>query len=580
MSKKKKKRKRTAGGKRRTATHTLPVADQTYDQAVHNFNRGNAKRAVDLCRETLANNPRHGPSHDLLAALVFRSGEYEAALNHANQAVLSDPTSVNFLSTLAQIQTKLRLLPQAIASLQTALQLQPQSVDLLNYLAAAQSASGQHGQALKTCVEALSLAPQNVDSLILFGDVLYEMGQPQDALKNYQAALNIEPDNPILHFACGKVQQGLRDYESARQSLQNATDLKPDFVLPLVLLARQDKGVPGDQRIARLENLQQQDNLALNDQIHVNFGLGKLYEDCGDYDRAFACYSTGNLLRGKIKPIGDALSSFEQELDVYHRVCDQNYFDERQSFGNPTELPIFVIGMPRSGTTLVERILDSHPAIHGAGELRHVAEMAAGLFSQTPTDQWSDIMTTLAATQVGSASATYCRHLQSLSPAAKRIVDKLPGNFRHLWLISLLFPQAKVIHCRRDPLDTCLSCFCTDFEMAHGYSCDLSALGRMYLLYEKLMAHWQSTVPVPILDLDYEDLVTNQETVSRSLVEFTGLPWDQACLEFHQHGSSQAIRTASNVQVGRKIYSSSVGRWRRFEKHLQPLQASLGLLSV
>ncbi len=239
-----------------------------------------------------------------------------------------------------------------------------------------------------------------------------------------------------------------------------------------------------------------------------------------------------------------------------------------------SKTPVFILGMPRSGTSLVEQILASHPQVHGAGELNNIMRLESGMPDLVGGGKrFPDGLNKLTQEHVDELASHYLEHLAELSPDALRVTDKMPNNFLHLGTIQLLFPDARIIHCMRDPLDTCLSCYFQNFFAQHPYTNDLGHLGAYYNGYERLMAHWKQTLDLPIFDIRYEDLVENQETKSREMIEFIGLEWDEACLKFHEN--KRIGRTASYDQVRQPIYKGSVARWRNYESHLEPLRKAL-----
>jgi hypothetical protein len=234
--------------------------------------------------------------------------------------------------------------------------------------------------------------------------------------------------------------------------------------------------------------------------------------------------------------------------------------------------------MPRSGTTLVEQILASHPEGAGAGELPDVIGMATGLPRVLGVPEaYPECVADLDRAALDRLAEGYLKRVQGRFPDARRVVDKMPQNFLHLGLIALLFPKARVVHCVRDPLDTCLSCYTTAFAVPHDYARDLGHLGRYYRAYARLMQHWRRVFEAldrPLLELPYEDVVADLEGRTRTLLAFVGLPWDERCLRFHE--TRRDVGTASYDQVRRPIYNTSIGRWKRFERHLGPLKAALG----
>ncbi len=304
--------------------------------------------------------------------------------------------------------------------------------------------------------------------------------------------------------------------------------------------------------------------------MEAGFALGKLLDDADRFDEAFPCFVQANALLKQLPAAAD--EAFDG--DKLRRTVDQliqgftpRFFAARRQWVAASELPVFIVGMPRSGTTLVEQIAASHPAVFGAGELRDIGGIARTLAAdeagRLTAKSWD-------AQAIARASAAHLEQLRSLGGAAVRVTDKMPGNVFHLGLIATLFPQARVIFCRRDARDTCLSCYFQRF--AHNrlrFTFDLADCGRQYLETERLTAHWLKTLPLPMLELHYEELIADQEGQSRRLIDFLGLPWDPVCLEFHR--TQRAVVTASVWQVRQPIYNRSVGRWRHYERHLGPL---------
>jgi hypothetical protein len=239
-----------------------------------------------------------------------------------------------------------------------------------------------------------------------------------------------------------------------------------------------------------------------------------------------------------------------------------------------SDRPIFIVGMVRSGTSLVEQILASHPAVYGAGELPDVTEITRALPGLLGTDdRYPEFLPILNQEAVDSMACRYLDRLNQIAPGAMRVTDKMPGNFMYLGLIELLFPGARIIHCMRDPVDTCLSAYFQDFSNNHPYAYDLSNLGAFYRGYLKLMAHWRKVLHLPLLEVRYEDLVADQERISRTLIEFCGLEWDSRCMQFHD--SRRFVETASHDQVNRPLCHHSIARWKNYERHLAPLLAEL-----
>ena len=250
------------------------------------------------------------------------------------------------------------------------------------------------------------------------------------------------------------------------------------------------------------------------------------------------------------------------------------FFEKEQTYGNHSDLPVFVVGMPRSGTTLVEQIVSSHPQVSSAGELENfneIVEKLPGLLDGTIP--YPQCLLQLSSNAAGHLADTYLTHLQHFSRDAARITDKMPQNYLHLGLIALLLPKACIIHCQRDAMDVCLSCYFQSFKNPLPVTYDLADLGFYYRQYEKMMAHWRSVLPLQMLEVEYEKLVENKEEVSRQIIAFCGLAWDEKCLAFYEN--TLPVKAASKWQVRQPICATSVGRWRNYAKYLDPLKAEL-----
>ena len=303
------------------------------------------------------------------------------------------------------------------------------------------------------------------------------------------------------------------------------------------------------------------------------FTAAELLDRAGRYDEAFSLVAKGNgLYRGA--PYDPAA----YEHLTYPQI---EYFTRERIRSMPkatlrSDKPVFIVGMPRSGTSLVEQILASHPAVYGAGELDFIHHVWVGTLEMLRSnfDQYPKCLDKLTTEQVEGMADVYLAPLVAMKPDATRITDKMPLNFLHLGLIASLFPSARIIHCMRDPMDTCLSCFMTHFNYPQPFKHDLAHLGHFYRLYEKLMAHWKGVIDLPMLEVSYEEVVANPEAQSRRMVEFLDLTWDDRCLTFHQ--TKRPCATASVMQVREPVYNTSVGRWRHYERHLGRLESALG----
>jgi tetratricopeptide (TPR) repeat protein len=460
---------------------------------------------------------------------------------------------------------------------------------------------GQWGAARDHFVEAIRLEPDCADYYFNAGICCWSDGLVREAGEFLQAAARIKPTLGAAQAWLGEwyLSQGM--IEAALEATARAIELEPRN--PEIMRARAWVLAAGDPdaaweivlklvawtpmtaSLARLYGLlagrfgQRAEALGAVERLlkagvgpgdaSLYFTAAELLDRVGRYDEAFLMAAKGNgLYRG---------AAYDPAAFEHLTYSQIEYFTRERIGSMPkatvrSDKPVFIVGMPRSGTSLVEQILASHPAVHGAGELDFVHHIWVGMLDMLRSNfgQYPKCLDKLTTEQVDGMAEVYLAPLVAMRPEATRITDKMPLNFLHLGLIASLFPSARIIHCVRDPMDTCLSCFMTYFNYPQPFKHDLAHLGHFYRLYEKLMAHWKSVIDLPMLEVSYEEVVANPEAQSRRMVEFLDLPWDERCLSFHQ--TKRPCATASVMQVRRRVYNSSVGRWRKYEKHLGPLK--------
>jgi len=306
--------------------------------------------------------------------------------------------------------------------------------------------------------------------------------------------------------------------------------------------------------------------------MHLGFGLAKAHEDLGHYEKSFAYLLEANTL--KRRSFKFDMEDAERRFRHLTELFEPSLYARLQGSGSPDQTPIFIVGMPRSGTTLVEQILSSHPQVQGAGELPWLKEIIENAFGAIDDDAFYDRVREADIETFSRIGAGYAGRLRERSDGAAFVTDKMPFNFQFVGMINLVLPKAKIVHCRRDPLDTCLSIFKNYFSEGNHFAYDMGELGRFYNLYRGVMAHWETVLPGRVFDIGYEDLVSDQETGSRALLEYCGLEWDDACLAFHK--TDRTVVTNSSAQVRKPIYRDSVRSWKRYEDQLAPLIEALG----
>ena len=431
------------------------------------------------------------------------------------------------------------------------------------------------GEAVTAAGQALALNPDNHDACNLMGRAAYERGELGEALAHFRRALALKPDLADALNNMGNVLKELGKLAQAHEAYCKALRLEPDMTGAYVNLADAKTFAPGDAHLAAMESLVAKSKLSQRDRMQLDFALGKAYADLKDYRRSFSHFSAGNAAkRATISYDEQAAASLFERIEA---VFSRELLAAKAGGGHACAVPIFIVGMPRSGTSLVEQILASHPAVHGGGELPTLDDVicsARGSDAAVPT--YPEFVAALDGRALRRIGEHYSDLIGKLCRAATRITDKMPSNFLFAGLIHLALPQACIIHTIRDPLDTCVSCFSKLFTAEQDYSYDLGELGRYYRRYRALMAHWRRVLPQGrMLEVRYEDLVADLGREARRIVTHCGLPWDARCLSFHQ--TERPVRTASAAQIRQPIYTSAVGRWRFYEQDLGPLFNALGL---
>ena len=511
------------------------------------FQAGRIQEAADAYQSALEIQPERAATHYNLGNALVRLGQLDDALDAFERAVQLRPHFPRALNSLGNTFQRLGRTDEAIHAYRKALALEPDEADACNNLANALKDAGRFEEALALYDRAISAhRPRRDLALANKALLLMETGATAGARNAVREALAVNPDSvPAWHI------QAL---------LKTFTADDPDLNALARLLERADEL-----------------RMSAEERIRLHMALGKAQLDAGDPDRAFACFREGNRLKR-------ATVHYDAVLTGERMAALRNTFTAEllQRFsgsgaGHPSQAPVFVLGMPRSGTSLVEQILASHPDVQGAGELRTLRQLVPGI-SALDGDPCPPLYPALLAryspmdlTRLGDE---YVGRVCDPYPNKQRVVDKMPLNFLYAGLIHLILPNARIIHCRRDPADTCLSCYMRAFTGDVGFAYDLRELGHYYGQYAALMDHWRALLPADrYLEVRYEEVVADLEFAARRMVEFCGLPWNAACLAFHQ--TDRPVRTASATEVRQPIYRTSVGRWRPYAGHLAELLAAL-----
>jgi tetratricopeptide (TPR) repeat protein len=490
--------------------------------------------AADSYREALRLDPRNAAAHNNLGVTLCALGEYSAARQHFREAIGINERYPDAQFNLGSLLRSQGRFLESEQPLRRALKLRPRFTDAQVSLSASLFNLGRLTEARQLLESAISVAPRHLQALQAMGQLLAREGRFVEAESWFKRALEV--DQNASHAWVGLA--ALR-----RMSPADSAWLK------------------GAERCA-------ESGLAPLIEANVRYAIGKYCDEVGEYGRAFRSYQRANEL---VKTGAEAYDTGARTrfADSLIQAYPHDVLARRRSGASDSALPVFVVGMPRSGTTLIEQIVASHPAAKAAGELEFwgltVRKHAPNVQHEPPGEA-----------TCRRVAEKYLRILKGHSTDAVRVVDKSPFNSDYLGIIHSVFPKARVLYVRRDPIDTCLSCYFQDFPPTLNFTLDLSDLAHYYREHRRLMEHWRAALPAgTLLDVPYEELIADQEGWTRKIVEFLGLPWDERCLNFHS--TERNVLTASYWQVRQKLYKSSIGRWRNYEKFIGPLLALSGL---
>ncbi len=577
----------------------MPAAPTPFDHAMSLYDQGKNAEAEQACLALLKEDTQNVPAMRLLATISRNSDKPEQAVQLLTFAMKLDPTNPGLAGEMGASLILANRPEDATKLLEVLVETMPDSPIAhfwMGHCYLAQFYGNKAAHHFKTSYE---LDPLNDEILRMIGIALLTSGRGRDAepwLRQYlkdhpdlsgayvnlsialqqqvrleesteldRKALELDPDNTAAIAALGRHYRTYGRYDDAFALIRGALKrLGPQPSLAAIFAFLCDKEELAEEGIEVIKQSLQIETTLPQGKLGLYFGLGRLYERTKQYDKAWEAYAKGNT---HYAPIYNPQQIETMTVDL------QNTFNAwslsvMPKATIPTDRPIFIVGMTRSGTTLTEQILSSHPDCFGAGELLIISELGREL-GRRLGGTWPTSLNDLTPELANEFSERYLEHLNALEPTAKRVVDKLPFNFHFIGLISVLFPQAHVIHCIRNPLDVCVSNFGTPLSPRNSWRPRLDTLAHVYNEYRQIMNHWRAEATIPILDVVYEDTITDVEKQARRIIDFVGLDWDPRCLEFYKH--SRAVTTASTDQVRKPIYSSSKARWKRFEKHLGPL---------
>jgi tetratricopeptide (TPR) repeat protein len=571
---------------------------------------GQPEQALTHFRRAVELDPKFAPARTNLGLLLLDSGQAEEALEHCREAARLQPNLAAlhhnlgnvlramewFVEARAAYLEALRLDPElalarahlglvlqtdgelgnALPWLKQAVELEPGNATFWEYLAELHGEMEEPAQSLPCWERVVALAPADARAHLALGWALQDEGRFAEAGGHYRTAAQLQPGFATAQLNLGGLQEELGDLAAAEASFRAALQLQPAFALPHARIATLLRGKLPAEDLAALEQRLTDEQLGPGPRARLLFALAHALDARGDYARAADCLRQANALTLELDKGRREYSPADHErfVDGLVRTFDRDFFARLAGAGSESRRPVFVVGLPRSGTTLTEQVLASHSRVHGAGELRLARESFEALPAVLGrSDPPRDCLPYLDPPALRRLAEQHLAGLQVIDGGrCERIVDKMPDNYLYLGLLAVMFPRAVFIHCRRDLRDVAVSCWMTDFRSIR-WANDPKHLASRFQQYRRIMDHWQAVLPLPVHEVAYEETVSDLEGVARRLVAACGLDWEPACLEFHR--TQRPVRTASVVQVRQPVYRQSVGRWKNYESALAELFASL-----
>lgn len=528
---------------------------------------GEAQRACEAYQGALALDPDNAAAHNNLACVLSELGRFESSLDHARRAVARDPGQLGAYVYAAIAEANLDRKDAALAWLDAALATSPTSVRVMIERAELLRVLDRAEEGLEICRQAIELEPDNAKAHNSLGLLHQTLGCDEEALAAFDHAIRLTPQPARAYANKAIVLLELGRREAALASLDLALAADPALAAAWFIRSDLKTFTPADPDITAMEHILAQGPQPQHERTLLHFALGKAYLDTRDAAKAFGHLGRGGRLK-RATLAYDAERAREQMAAIAD-AFPAELFARSRGAGDSSQTPIFIVGIPRSGGTLIEQILASHPQIQAGGEARHIEALIGQLGEAYPGG-----VSALPHDRIAALGSDYLA-MAAPRPGAARITDKAANHFLHLGLIHLALPGARIIHCRRDPIDTCLSCYSKLFASGQEFSYDLAELGGYHRLYAGLMDHWRKTLAADrFIEVDYEAVVDDLEAQARRMIAFCGLDWDDACLRFYE--TDRPIRTASLNHVRKTLYRTSLGRWTSFRDQLGPLLAALG----
>ncbi|HEX5764743.1 MAG TPA: sulfotransferase [Woeseiaceae bacterium] len=509
------------------------------------------------------------------AANYLRQGRLAQAERITREVLKKDPLDVVAIRMLAHVGLRVGQFDDAINLLERCLELAPGFHLARQNYAMALARRQRFADALSEIEQLLAAEPNNPNYLLMKGNFLVQSGQHRIALKLYETFLEDYPSQAGAHLNYGHTLKTVGRLEDSIRAYRRSIDLRPTSGEAYWSLATLKTCRFADEDILRMRSQIAPEDGDADDQAHLAFALGKALEDRHQFDESFSFYEMGNMIRGKQHRHDPRANIYNTARQI--KVLTDEFFRARRGWGSPAPDPIFIVGLPRAGSTLLEQILASHSQVDGTTELPDIIAMSRKLGNKSrrnPVSDYPEMLTDLSSARVRQLGEDYLASTRVQRRGAPFFIDKMPNNFQHIGLIHLILPHAKIVDARRHPMAGCFSCYKQLFAHGQAFTYDLAHLGYYYRDYLKVMDHWDEVLPGRVHRVQYEKMVADNESEIRRLLEYCGLEFEEQCLRFHE--TERAVRTPSSEQVRKPIYREGLEQWRNYEKHLEPLKKALG----
>ncbi|WP_318012273.1 tetratricopeptide repeat-containing sulfotransferase family protein [Mesorhizobium sp. CA4] len=529
---------------------------------------GRRQEAEALYRQVLGQQPNHAAALHFLGLLLHQTGRSEEGLDLIEQSVTLQPENADFLNNMGTVMRDLGRVAAAVDFFRGAVDIRPDQLAARDNLGSSLKQLGQFDAAEEIYRGTISRNPFHVRARIGLAETMQEAGRLDEAIKLFSEALSIRPKDAELLYGLGVAMMEKGKLDEAADRARQALAIAPNMAKAWLLLTQVKRQTERDKELAGMEAEHAKAPQGSLARMQLSFGLGKVNDDLKDYGRAFDYFAEGNAIRRSV--IDYDPTRTRGEFEAMKAAFDTAFFEKHKPSGISDDTPIFVVGMPRSGTTLVEQIIASHPQVFGAGELNILKTAVGKQFPMSMPGGFPAGIAEMPDNAFAEAGQAYLDMLHTRYPGYRHITDKMPGNFLLVGFLHMMLPKAKIVHCARDAAATCLSIFKVHFRGdSHRYGYDLGELADFHNLYTDIMAHWHKVLPGVVHDVRYEDFVTDQEGQTRALMAYLGLPWDDKVLSFHE--TDRPVRTASAAQVRQPMYQGSVDLWTRYGERLKPL---------